>query len=90
MFSWALTARFRRLVTVGFLVLVVVLPGCGGVLLSPEYSQLLDEAAVLSRKTADLALDGQMTPEQMAASLDGQAKVWARFQDARDGVAGAE
>ena len=90
MFSWALTARFRRFVTVGFLVLVVVLPGCGGVLLSPEYSQLLDEAAVLSRKTADLALDGQMTPEQMAASLDGQAVVWQRFVDARDGVAGAE
>ena len=79
-----------RTLLIGLLLAAVVLPGCGGVLLSPEYSQLLDEAAVLSRKTADLALDGQMTPEQMAASLDGQAKVWARFQDARDGVAGAE
>ena len=59
--------------------------GCNGVMLSATYSNLLDTTATLSDETAKQAEAGTLTPEEMTQALRGQAKVWRRFQDARDG-----
>ncbi len=74
-----------------FLILCIVLgllSGCNGVNLSAKYSDLLDTTATLSDVTASQAEAGTLTPDQMTQALRGQAKVWRKFQDARDGKAG--
>ncbi|MBI5723177.1 MAG: hypothetical protein HZA50_04405 [Planctomycetes bacterium] len=65
-------------------VLAGVLGGCG-VMMTGEYSRLLDETAALSNQTATMAENSQLTSEQKTASLRKQADTWAKFQDARDG-----
>ncbi len=73
-----------------FLIICVVLgmlSGCNGVILNATYSDLLDTTATLSDATATKAEGGELTPAQMTSALRGQAKVWKRFQDARDGKA---
>jgi len=69
------------------LVLLGFVSGCSGVILSAKYSNLLDTTASLSAETARRATAGDLSAEQMAGALDGQAKVWKQFQDARDGRA---
>jgi hypothetical protein len=60
--------------------------GCGtGVVLSPEYSRLLDRTAALSAETAARAEAGELTEAQMVQALSAQADVWRQFQLARDG-----
>lgn len=78
------------LVLAALVLAVILVPGCNGVILSPAYSTLLDKTATLSSVTADMADANALTPEQMKASLRGQAKVWQAFRDARDGKAGAK
>jgi len=69
------------------LVLIALLPGCSGVILSAKYSALLDTTASLSAETARRAAGGNLTAEQIQQSLDKQAATWKLFQDARDGRA---
>jgi hypothetical protein len=76
-------------VAVVMLVVLVVCGGCSGVWMNAEYSQLLDKTVALSKETADRAQAGTLTEAEMKASLTGQAAVWQRFKDARDGKAGA-
>lgn len=68
------------------LVATLLLGGCSGVRMNAQYSQLLDETAALSAKTAALATDGQLTAQQMVQALQQQAEIWQLFRDARDGV----
>lgn len=70
------------------LLLAAVLPaGCTGVMLSAEYSRLLDQTAALSAETAKRAEAGTLTQPQMVSALRYQADCWATFRDARDGRA---
>ena len=73
-------ALMVALLMVGFAV-----SGCGGVVLSADYSRLLDQTAALSAETAARAERDELTPDQMKAALIVQADVWRRFQDGRDG-----
>lgn len=59
--------------------------GCGGVILSPEYSRLVDETAALSDETARRAEAGGLSEQQKTDALRSQARLWKRFRDARDG-----
>lgn len=70
------------------LLILALLPGCSGVILSAKYSDLLDTTAALSAETARRAAGGELTAEQIQQSLDRQAATWRLFQDARDGKAG--
>jgi len=82
-------ASKRIVMTVAVLLAVGLLvagSGCGGVQLNAEYSQLLDQTAVLSAETARRAEAGGLTTEQMVAALRYQADCWASFRDGRDGV----
>ncbi|HUU91635.1 MAG TPA: hypothetical protein VM238_10530 [Phycisphaerae bacterium] len=66
-------------------VLAMALGGCSDVLLIPEYSVLLDRTEEISTRDAGRALRGEMTDEQMAASLVLQAGFLRRLRAARDG-----
>jgi len=81
-------SRFGIVVTC--LLTVIALGGCSGVILSPTYSQLLDETTALSKETADRAEAGTITADTMKLALRKQATTWARFKDARDGKDGTE
>lgn len=70
-------------------VLLFALAGCRGVVLNAEYSGLLDRTTSLSAETAMRARAGQLTPADMTAALDFQAKTWQLFKNGRDGVGGA-
>jgi hypothetical protein len=74
----------KRIVLVA-MVLAVLLAGCNGVILNPEYSSLLDETTALSRETARRAEAGLLDPNVMVHALRAQANAWQYFQDARDG-----
>lgn len=65
---------------------LLLLAGCSGVRMNGEYSRLLDETAAVSLEYANRAESGTIPPEGMRAALKWNAAVWARFQDARDGV----
>jgi len=65
--------------------LMVALAGCRGVTLSAEYSTLLDDTASLSARTAEMAVDGELSEENKTQALVKQSEVWKLFQDARDG-----
>ena len=66
---------------------VAILPGCGGVWMSAEYSALLDETAMLSAQTAALAEARAIDEATMVRALVAQAETWRRFRNARYGVA---
>ena len=73
-----------------FLTLALVglmLTGCGGVWMNAEYSGLLTSTAQLSAETAYRANTGQLTPDEMKQALTSQSIVWAKFVDAKNGVA---
>lgn len=74
--------RMRVLAVVA---VAMALAGCGGVMLSAKYSQLLDQTAALSQATATRAAAGQLSQDEETKSLQGQAAVWQMFRDARDG-----
>jgi len=81
----------RRWIGIGLLIVVLaclaaILPGCNGVVLSAEYSKLLDDTADLSAETARRANAGTLEVELMTAALAKQARTWYEFQCGRDGV----
>ena len=83
-------SRVRR-IEIPCLVLLMIglaasLPGCNGVVLSAEYSKLLDDTADLSAETARRANAGTLEIELMTAALAKQARTWYEFQCGRDGV----
>jgi len=67
------------------IVCVCLMSGCSGVIVDAQYSALLDRTAALAAETAARADAGKLSPAEMTAALDAQAKTWALFQDARDG-----
>ena len=73
----------KRLMIVALIGLM--LTGCSGVVMNPEYSALLDKWCVLSEADAKRAIDGQFDPNDMRAALIDQACAFRQFQDARDG-----
>ncbi len=76
----------RLLLTVLLLAVLCASAGCRAVMLSREYSRLLDQTAALSAETARRAEAGELTAGQMARALRAQARVWQRFKHARDGL----
>jgi len=77
--------RMLGVVLLAAVVAALILPGCGGVLLSAEYDELLDRTCALADETAERAEAGELSPEQMAQALRKQAGTWRLFQQARDG-----
>jgi hypothetical protein len=71
---------------VALVLVVLLLPGCSGVLVNAEYSQLIDRTAVLMNESAVRAEAGKLTPEEMAKHLRYSADAWQKIRDARDGV----
>lgn len=67
--------------------LLVCMAGCSGVILSPTYSQMLDDSAYLSETLADRYEAGKLDPNTLGAGLRWNANAWKKFQDARDGRA---
>lgn len=63
--------------------MLVAASGCG-VMVTAEYSRLLDETAALSEQSAVMAENDQLSEQQKTAALRKQATVWKKFQDARD------
>jgi len=76
----------KRMILMLALVGLMLLPGCSGVLLSREYSLLLDTTADLSIETARRANAGTLSPELAAAALTKQAHTWYAFQCGRNNV----
>jgi len=74
----------KRLMIVALIGLM--LTGCSGVVMNPEYSALLTSTASLSAETAVRAQTGQLSPDEMKSALVKQANTWAKFVAARDGV----
>ena len=72
-----------------FVILVVLcavfLGGCD-VLMTPQYSNLLDKTCALSDETAKRAVAGELTETQKTEALVKQAETWRLFANARDGV----
>lgn len=66
------------------LALSSTLAGCG-VMMTGEYSRLLDETTALANQTATMAENGQISEQQKTAALRKQADTWVKFQNARDG-----
>ena len=77
-----------RTLILAVLVLALVLGGCG-VVLSPTYSQLLDKTTALADDSAARAEANALTSDQMKQALRGEANVWHQFRDARDGKKGS-
>jgi len=77
--------RSRRFLAAMGLLAVLLIAGCRGVVMNPQYSDLLDRTAGLSNETARRAAQGELTSEQMTAALTAQADTWRKFQAARDG-----
>jgi|GEM_PF-2299815 len=76
----------RRIGLIGFLLCAsLALSGCGGVILSASYSQLLDETTALSATLAERAEAGRLDANSMTRGLRWNADMWRNFQDARDG-----
>ena len=69
------------------LILVGLLSGCSGVIMNAKYANLLDQTAAISQETAERAVAGQLTEDEMKAALVVQANVWQMFRDAREGKA---
>ena len=79
---------------------LVIVGGCNGVQLNPEYSQQLDTTVALSGVSArqaqintDAALAGDLSNEEILEALvwsnevlNLQAQTWVKFQQGRDGV----
>ncbi|MHC4717524.1 MAG: hypothetical protein ACYS5V_11175 [Planctomycetota bacterium] len=78
----------RTIIAILLLLALTASAGCGGVILSPRYSRLLDDTAAISAETARRAEAGDLSAEEMARALSRQADVWRKFQQARDGEAG--
>lgn len=78
----------KRIIIAILLLALTASAGCGGVILSPQYSRLLDDTAAISAETARRAQAGDLSAEEMARALDSQADIWRKFQQARDGEAG--
>ena len=81
----ALALAVAMLIGIAVLTLLVSQSGCSGVILSAEYSKLLDETTALSAATATAANDGVLDAAGMKAALRMQAGVWQKFRDGRDG-----
>ena len=82
--------RKKLLMTVLLICVVVGAVGCSGVLMSHEYSQLLDRqvawAAEINRRA--YPNDPNITPltdVERSLAFDISYRQWKRFQDARDG-----
>ena len=76
------------------LVLMILMSGCSGVILSAKYSQALDEQAALVGHAASLAeqhgigdANGQVKPEAAVHALKSTACMLQLWQNARDGKA---
>ena len=65
--------------------MVAMMLGCSGVIMNAQYSSLLDETAAWSANMAARDTAGSLTPEQKSEALQGNAALWERFRDARDG-----
>ena len=70
------------------IVLAVGLTGCSGVIMNARYSSLLDETAAWSKNMADRDKAGSLSAKQKSGVITGNAELWQRFRDARDGKAG--
>ena len=77
----------KRLILIALLGLLMMTAGCGGVWMNAEYTGLLTSTAQLSAETAYRAQAGQLTPDEMKSALVSQSNVWAKFVDAKNGVA---
>lgn len=70
---------------VWLLAITIVIGGCNGVIMNAQYSELLDRTVALSAETAERATEDKLSKQEMVQSLQIQASVWKRFQDAREG-----
>ena len=66
----------------------LMLAGCSGVVMNPEYSTLLDKFVVLMEADATMALNKQMDANDMTSALVDHYSMVKQIQDARDGVDG--
>jgi len=66
----------------------LMLTGCSGVVMTPEYSALLDKFVVLMEADATMALNKQMDANDMTSALVDHYAMVKEIQDARDGVDG--
>ena len=76
----------RRMIVIALVGLM--LAGCSGVVMNPEYSALLDKFVVLMEADATMALNKQMDANDMTSALVDQYTMFKQIQDARDGVDG--
>lgn len=76
---------YATLLAVLTLCLIGAMGGCSKVVMTAEYSELLDKTAAVSLETAARATAGELTPAEMTEALVKQSIVWMRFQNARDG-----
>jgi len=79
---WIATVFFAAVL----IALAASLPGCNAVLLSAEYSKLLDQTADLSAETARRAQAGTLPSGDMRDALVYQAYTWKQFQNAAKGI----
>ncbi len=75
----------NALVIALLVVILVTVAGCRSVWMNGETSSLLDRTAALATETAARAEQGKLSAAEMTTALSGQAKVWRRFIDLRDG-----
>ena len=80
----------KKLMFVALVGLALMTAGCSGVWMNAEYTGLLTSTAQLSAETAYRAQAGQLTPDEMKSALVSQANVWAKFVNAKNGVASTQ
>lgn len=68
------------------LLLVVMLSGCNGMWMNSNYSKLLDRTNQLAKQSAIRASGHTLTLPQAETIIIGNANLWQRFVDAKDGV----
>ena len=59
--------------------------GCSGVIMSSQFSKLLDQTADTAEEVADRADAGELSEMEMKRALRIQANTWRDFQKAKDG-----
>jgi len=75
----------KKLSIVLLVAIAIFTTSCSGVWMNPTYSELLDKTVINAQDSAQKAKDGKLTKEQMVKELDKYARIWEKFQDARDG-----
>jgi len=60
--------------------------GCSGVMMNAEYSTLLDQTTAWSSTAAAQADANTLDANDLKTVIRTEAKLWAKFRNARDGV----